>query len=83
MLKPQMLGSAETHQQPIFLLSEQNIDIYQNLLEVAYHVGDRRGYKAIPNQVTFFCPTEIVASALGMHRSTLYRKLPELREAGL
>jgi hypothetical protein len=57
--------------------------LYDTLIGVARRVADTRGYCAAVSQVHFFCPGEIVADALGMARSTLYRKLAELKAADL
>lgn len=84
MLEPQEMGLPESYQSPFVKnLTKTAIKIYTTLVEVAYDVSERRGYKASPNQVTFFCPAEIIAYALGIGRTTLYRHLTCLRESGL
>ncbi len=84
MLDPQETGLPTSFLPlPVENLTKPTLDIYQALLEVAYTVSDRRGYKATPNQVCFFCPSEIVAYALGIGRTTLYRHLKLLKTAGL
>jgi len=57
--------------------------IYETLKMVALRVAEVRGYSSKVSQVTFHCPAEIVAFALGIHRSTLYRNIPTLRDAGM
>lgn len=57
--------------------------LYRALIGCSRHVADARGYVATVSQVHFFCPGEIVALALGMARSTLYRKIAELKAADL
>jgi hypothetical protein len=57
--------------------------IYQTLAETALTVAEARDYSPHTTHVTFFCPTEIVAHALEMHRSTLWRHLKTLGELGL
>jgi hypothetical protein len=57
--------------------------IYQTLAETALTIAEAREYSPHTTHVTFFCPTEIVAHALEMHRSTLWRHLKILEELGL
>lgn len=57
--------------------------IYQKLVETALVVAEARDYSPHTSHVTFFCPAEIVANALGMHRTTLWRKLKTLTTLGL
>ncbi len=57
--------------------------IYEALCGVGLEVMRARGYSERVTEVHFFCPAEIVAMACGIHPSTLYRRLPALREAGL
>lgn len=84
MLESANTGLSESYQNPIVKkLTKTAIRIYTTLVEVASDVSSIRGYKASPNQITFFCPAEIVAYALGMGRTTLYRNLTCLRENGL
>jgi DNA-binding transcriptional ArsR family regulator len=59
------------------------LKVYQALHETALHVAKSRGYAPRVSQVSFHIPAEITAFALSMHRSTLYRHLPALRELGL
>lgn len=63
-------------------LSRTAYRVYQALHEVAVRVAESRGYHARVSRVSFFCPMEIVAYALDMHRSTLWRNLRELLELG-
>ncbi len=57
--------------------------LYTVLVGAALEVMQDRNYSAKTTEVTFFAPAESVALACGVHPSTLYRKLPELQEAGL
>ena len=57
--------------------------IHELLFAVAQRVAKARGYAAGVAQVSFMVPAEVVAYALGVHRSTLYRHLPRLQDAGL
>jgi DNA-binding transcriptional ArsR family regulator len=59
------------------------LKIYRALHETALHVARARGYAPQVSQVSFHIPAEITAFALSMHRSTLYRHLPALRDSGL
>ena len=64
-------------------LSHSAKNLYGTLICIARHVADARGYVATVTQVHFFCPGEIMAHALGMARSTMYRKIDELKAANL
>lgn len=66
-----------------FDLLSSSREIYSLLLEVALHIARARNYARGVTQVSFFAPAEIVALALGIHRSTLYRHLPHLQKLGL
>ncbi len=66
-----------------FFLSCKAKDLYEAFRFVALNVSKARGYCSAVTQVHFFCPGEIVADALCMARSTLYRKLEELKAANL
>jgi hypothetical protein len=68
---------------PLENLSETAIRLYRALREVAVHVGAARGYVTATTHVTLHLPLEVVAAALGRHRVTVWRRLPELRAAGL
>ncbi len=57
--------------------------LYEALRDVGRTVGRARGYVEATTTVHFFCPGEVVADACVMARSTLYRKLEELRAADL
>lgn len=57
--------------------------IHRVLVAVALTVARRRGYSSGTTQVTFHAPAEIVAHYLGMHRTTLWRHLPQLHGLGL
>ncbi len=68
---------------PLETLSGKALLLYLSLRKVADEVADHRGYCRAVSQVHFFCPGEIVADTLGMARSTMYRKLDELKAADL
>ena len=68
---------------PVETLSARALEAYQVFLDVAGRVSRSRGYSLAVTQVHFFCPGEVVADALCMARSTLYRKLQELKAAEL
>ncbi len=65
------------------LLSGTALQLFRALHTSAVEVGAARDYHPNVSQVSFFCPVEAVALALGVHRSTVYRALPELRALGL
>ncbi len=65
------------------LLSGTALVLFRALHTSAVEVGAAREYHPNVSQVSFFCPVEAVALALGVHRSTVYRALPELRALGL
>jgi hypothetical protein len=64
-------------------LTETEKLIYEVLCSVGLEVMKARGYSERVTEVHFFCPAELVAMSVGIHPSTLYRRLPALREAGL
>lgn len=64
-------------------LSDAAQRLYDALRGAAEVVAVNRGYCAAVSQVHFFVPGEIVAHALGMARSTMYRKIAELKAADL
>jgi DNA-binding transcriptional ArsR family regulator len=70
------LRSAET-------LSDTARKIYTALVGAGLEVALERQYNPNVTQVVFFACAESVALAVGVHPSTVYRKLPELRAAGL
>jgi hypothetical protein len=57
--------------------------IYEVLCSVGLEVMKARGYSERVTEIHFFAPAELVAMTCGIHPSTLYRRLPALREAGL
>jgi DNA-binding transcriptional ArsR family regulator len=57
--------------------------IYTALVATGLEVALEREYSPKVTQVVFFACAESVALACNVHPSTLYRKLPELRQAGL
>jgi DNA-binding transcriptional ArsR family regulator len=57
--------------------------LFRALHTVAVEASAARGYHPGTSEVSLFCPVEAVALALGVHRSTVYRALPELRSLGL
>ncbi len=65
------------------LLSGTALLLFRTLHTSAIEVGAARDYHPNVSQVSFFCPVEAVALALGVHRCTVYRALPELRALGL
>jgi hypothetical protein len=60
-------------------LSPTGVAIHRLLLEAAFKVAEARGYAPGTSLVTFFCPLEVVAGAVGCHRTTLWRVLPKLK----
>jgi DNA-binding Lrp family transcriptional regulator len=64
-------------------LNPKETFIFQKLVETALVVAEARDYSPYTSHVTFFCPAEIVANALGIHRTTLWRKLKKLTSLGL
>jgi hypothetical protein len=64
-------------------LSRTAKTIYEALYEVALEVGRARAYSPKVGQVSYHIPAEVVALALGIHRATLYRHLPQLVNLGL
>lgn len=64
-------------------LSPSQLSTFRFLHTAALTIADRRHYAASVTRVTFFCPAEVVAYALGIHRTTLWRQLQPLRELGL
>lgn len=57
--------------------------LFELLVIVALDQAQRRGYRSTPGQVTFLAGVEAVAAILGVSRPTLWRRLHELRAAGL
>ena len=64
-------------------LNRGELRTFQALHTCALHVAQRRGYAPAVSRVTFFCPLEVVAVALGVNRTTVWRHLHILRELGL
>jgi hypothetical protein len=64
-------------------LSGTALLLYRALRETAVHVGAARGYVTATTHVTLHIPVEVVAGAIGRHRVTVWRRLPELRALGL
>jgi hypothetical protein len=64
-------------------LSSTALTLFRALHTVAVEALELRGYSVATSEISLFCPVEAVALALGCHRSTVYRVLPELRAAGL
>jgi hypothetical protein len=56
--------------------------VYQALLIPAIENSRERGY-VNPSRVTFHCPAEIISTALGISRMSLWRAVQVLRDAGL
>jgi hypothetical protein len=65
------------------ILSSTALLLFRALHTVAVEVAAARGYHSNVSEVSYFAPLEAVALALGVHRCTVYRALPELRAAGL
>lgn len=68
---------------PLENLTSRALLLYTSLRTVADKVSGARGYCRAVSQVHFFCPGEIVADTLGMARSTMYRKIAELKALDL
>jgi hypothetical protein len=64
-------------------LSGTALLLYQALQATAVHAAAARNYVASTTHVTLHIPLEIVAQALGRHRVTVWRRLPELQARGL
>lgn len=64
-------------------LSSTALKLFRALHTVAVEAAEAREYHPGVSEVSFFAPVEAVALALGIHRATVYRALPELRSAGL
>jgi DNA-binding transcriptional ArsR family regulator len=64
-------------------LSRTALLIFRALHQISLEACEARGYHPNVSEVALFCPVEAVALALGIHRATVYRALPELRAAGL
>ncbi len=64
-------------------LSSAALTLFRALHTVAVEAAAARGYAVGTSEVSLFCPVEAVALALGVHRATVYRALPELRAVGL
>lgn len=58
-------------------------ELYEVLVIVALDQAQRRRYRVVPGQVTFLAGVEALAAVLGVSRPTLWRRLSELRAAGL
>ena len=76
-------ATSPVHHPVVESLSSKAKSLYLGMREVAQRVSQGRGYCAAVSQVHFFAPGEVVADALCMARSTMYRKLEELKEADL
>ncbi len=72
-----------TPETPLQTLSRTALLLYQALRETAVQTGAARGYCAGTTHVTLHIPVEVVADAIGRHRVTVWRRLPELQAAGL
>lgn len=64
-------------------LSGTALLLYRALRELAAQTGAARGYVPSTTHVTVHVPLEVVARAIGRHRVTVWRRLPELQERGL
>ena len=72
-----------TPETPPQTLSRTALLLYQALRETVMQTGAARGYCAGTTHVTLHVPVEVVADAIGRHRVTVWRRLPELQAAGL
>jgi hypothetical protein len=63
-------------------LSDTAKRVYRALLIPAIENARERGY-VNPSRVTFHCPAEIISTALGISRMSLWRAVQVLRDAGL
>ena len=66
-----------------FSLSGSALKLYRVLVEAALTVAEARGYSPACTEVVIFAPAEAVALDAGIHPSTLYRALAELRAEGV
>lgn len=64
-------------------LPKNSLRMYKALHTVAVEVAKYRDYHPKVGQVSFHIPAEIVAKAIGIHRSTLYVHLRYLKGRGL
>lgn len=58
-------------------------EVFAVLHRLALDVGRARGYTATPDTVVLHLPASLLCLGVGISRATLYRRLPELVEAGL
>jgi hypothetical protein len=86
-----LLGTADNSLQVAHELALRTVEtlsntarrIYTALVGAGLEVALEREYSPKVTQVVFFACAESVALAVGVHPSTVYRKLPELHQAGL
>lgn len=64
-------------------LSKTSQKLYLTLVAAAIETAKGRGYSAHTTHVTMHIPLEVLASVVGLHRVTLWRNLPALRDLGL
>ena len=63
-------------------LAKHLIPTYKLIYKTGFAVAAGRGYQ-ITDTMTFFCPLEAVADALGKHRTTITRQLKVFKELNL
>ncbi len=68
---------------PLENLSGTPLVLYQALQGTARRAGAARGYVETTTHVTLHCPVDIVATALGKHRVTVWRAARRLEALGL
>ncbi len=64
-------------------LSSTALELYQALVAVAIETAKGRGHALNTTEVVLHMPLEQVAKAVGLHRTTVWRNLPELQQLGL
>ena len=72
-----------TQHDPLKTLSNTARTLYAALVATAQAAAAARGYVASTTHVTVHIPLEVVALALGRHRTTIWRASNKLRELGL
>ena len=82
---PRVLASYPDHHQVVGgrRLSRGAAELWRVLHLVAVTEGKRRGYQAVPDQITYHCPAVTLAGVLGVTDRHLRRLAGELEAAGL
>lgn len=65
------------------IVSDTALVLYRAFHEVCVEAAALRRYHPRTTHVTVFCPVEVAAVALGVHRSTVWRAVKVLRSRGL